>query len=60
MGINPGTRRAVFLDRGGVINLRVIRDSGYEEPRPEHPDAIVRSLPEAADWILSRWGSQGS
>jgi len=27
-------------------------DYGYSERRPEDPDKIVRSLPEAADWIL--------
>jgi len=32
----------------------VFIDRGYLERRPEHPDAVVRSLPEAADWILSR------
>jgi D-glycero-D-manno-heptose 1,7-bisphosphate phosphatase len=32
----------------------VFIDWGYDEPRPEHPDAVVRSLPEAADWILAR------
>ncbi|HET7697873.1 MAG TPA: HAD family hydrolase [Vicinamibacterales bacterium] len=37
--------RTVFVDRG------------YDEPRPAHPDAVVRSLAEAADWILSQPGS---
>jgi len=32
----------------------VFIDAGYEEKRPERPDASVRSLPEAADWILSK------
>lgn len=32
----------------------VFVDRGYDEPRPEHPDATVGSLQEAADWILSR------
>lgn len=31
-------------------------DYGYNERRPEAPDAIVGSLSEAADWILERWG----
>ena len=29
-------------------------DHGYSERRPDAPDATVGSLPEAADWILSR------
>jgi D-glycero-D-manno-heptose 1,7-bisphosphate phosphatase len=32
----------------------VFLDHGYDEPRPDRPDAIVQSLPEAADWILSQ------
>lgn len=32
----------------------VFIDAGYEEKRPERPDAIVRSLSEAADWILTK------
>ena len=44
--------------RAGCTTIFI--DWGYEERRPEHSDVIVRSLPEAADWILSRWGSQGS
>jgi D-glycero-D-manno-heptose 1,7-bisphosphate phosphatase len=31
----------------------VFIDWGYEERRPDTPDVTVRSLPEAADWILS-------
>ena len=38
--------------RAGCTTVFV--DRGYDEPRPERPDAIVGSLPEAADWILSR------
>jgi D-glycero-D-manno-heptose 1,7-bisphosphate phosphatase len=34
----------------------VFIDWGYEERRPENPDAVVGSLPEAADWILTRAG----
>jgi D-glycero-D-manno-heptose 1,7-bisphosphate phosphatase len=33
---------AIFIDRG------------YHERRPDRPDAIFSSLPEAADWILNR------
>jgi D-glycero-D-manno-heptose 1,7-bisphosphate phosphatase len=29
-------------------------DRGYHERRPDDPDAIVGSLPEAVDWILKR------
>jgi D-glycero-D-manno-heptose 1,7-bisphosphate phosphatase len=32
----------------------VFIDRGYDEPRPDRPDAVVHSLPEAADWILSQ------
>jgi D-glycero-D-manno-heptose 1,7-bisphosphate phosphatase len=38
--------------RAGCTTIFV--DRGYDEPRPERPDVIVGSLPEAADWILSR------
>jgi D-glycero-D-manno-heptose 1,7-bisphosphate phosphatase len=31
----------------------VFIDHGYAERPPEHPDAIVPSLPDAVDWILS-------
>jgi len=31
----------------------VFVDHGYDEPRPAHPDAVVRSLAEAAELILS-------
>jgi D-glycero-D-manno-heptose 1,7-bisphosphate phosphatase len=27
-------------------------DHGYDEPQPKHPDARVKSLAEATDWIL--------
>jgi D-glycero-D-manno-heptose 1,7-bisphosphate phosphatase len=36
---------AIFIDRG------------YHERRPDDPDAVVGSLPEAVDWILNRPGS---
>jgi len=29
-------------------------DYGYDEQRPDAPDATVQSLPEAAEWILSQ------
>ncbi len=41
--------------RAGCTTVFV--DWGYAERRPEHPDVVVHSLPEAADWILSRIGS---
>ena len=37
--------------RAGCTTIFI--DWGYEERRPEHPDVIVQSLPDAADWILS-------
>jgi D-glycero-D-manno-heptose 1,7-bisphosphate phosphatase len=42
--------------RAGCTTIFI--DWGYDERRPEHPDAVVRSLPEAADWILSRSRSE--
>jgi hypothetical protein len=38
----------------------VFIDWAYDEKRPDSPDAIVRSLHEAADWILSRTRSERS
>lgn len=38
--------------RAGCTTIFV--DHNYAERRPERPDATVGSLPEAADWILSR------
>jgi D-glycero-D-manno-heptose 1,7-bisphosphate phosphatase len=32
----------------------VFIDWAYDERRPEQPDAVVASLPEAADWVLAR------
>jgi D-glycero-D-manno-heptose 1,7-bisphosphate phosphatase len=37
--------------RAGCTTIFI--DHNYAERRPERPDAIVGSLPEAADWILS-------
>jgi len=42
--------------RAGCATIFV--DHGYRERRPDRPDAVVGSLQEAADWILSR--SSGS
>jgi D-glycero-D-manno-heptose 1,7-bisphosphate phosphatase len=37
----------------------VFLDHGYEERKPQKPDAVFASLPEAAEWILSRtWDNQ--
>ena len=44
--------------RAGCTTIFI--DWGYQERRPERPDAVVRSLPEAADWILSRLQSEQS
>jgi D-glycero-D-manno-heptose 1,7-bisphosphate phosphatase len=35
----------------------VFIDYGYAEPQPHGPDAVVTSLEEATDWILSRDGN---
>ena len=40
--------KAIFIDRG------------YDERRPDRPDAVVRSLPEAADWILASQHAEGA
>jgi D-glycero-D-manno-heptose 1,7-bisphosphate phosphatase len=42
--------------RAGCTTILI--DSAYQERRPEHPDAVVGSLPEAVDWILSRSRSE--
>jgi D-glycero-D-manno-heptose 1,7-bisphosphate phosphatase len=44
--------------RAGCTTIFI--DWGYQEQRPEHPDVTVRSLPEAADWILARPRTEGS
>ena len=44
--------------RAGCITVFV--DRQYDEPRPDRPAATVRSLGEAADWILSRPGAAHS
>ncbi len=44
--------------RAGCTTIFI--DWGYQERRPEHPDVIVHSLPEAVDWILSRSHSECS
>jgi len=43
------------IDAGAAAGCRTILiDHGYQERAPEHaPDAVVRSLAAAADWILS-------
>ena len=38
--------------RAGCATIFV--DCEYDERRPDRPDAVVRSLPEAAGWILNR------
>ena len=40
--------------RAGCTTVFV--DWGYDERRPEQPDAVVESLPQAAEWILARTG----
>jgi len=55
MGINPGSRRAVFLDRDGVINRAVVRDG-----RPYPPASVddVELLP-GVDAALRRLKAAG-
>jgi D-glycero-D-manno-heptose 1,7-bisphosphate phosphatase len=38
--------------RAGCVAIFIDRE--YDERRPESPDAIVSSLPEATDWILEQ------
>jgi D-glycero-D-manno-heptose 1,7-bisphosphate phosphatase len=40
--------------RAGCTTIFI--DRAYAERRPDRPDAVVQSLPEAVDWILSRPG----
>jgi D-glycero-D-manno-heptose 1,7-bisphosphate phosphatase len=40
--------------RAGVTTVFI--DRGYDERRPERPDATVRDLAEAAEWILDHHG----
>jgi D-glycero-D-manno-heptose 1,7-bisphosphate phosphatase len=44
--------------RAGCTTIFV--DYGYRERRPERPDAVVRSLSEATEWILSHSRSEPS
>lgn len=44
--------------RAGCTTIFI--DWGYDEQAPDSPDAVVRSLHEAADWILSRTRSERS
>lgn len=44
--------------RAGCTTIFI--DCGYDERRPDHPDATVRSLSEAAEWIVSRSENEGS
>jgi D-glycero-D-manno-heptose 1,7-bisphosphate phosphatase len=34
--------------------MTVFVDHGYDEPRPENPDAVVADLPQAVEWIVRR------
>jgi D-glycero-D-manno-heptose 1,7-bisphosphate phosphatase len=43
------------IEAGRLAGCTVIFiDRGYHERRPDRPDAIAGSLPEAAEWILNR------
>lgn len=44
--------------RAGCTTIFI--DWGYDERRPDQPDATVGSLPEAADWILARLRSDAA
>lgn len=44
--------------RAGCTTIFIHR--GYQEPQPDHADVVVRSLPEAVDWILSTTRSDQS
>ena len=44
--------------RAGCTTIFI--DWGYDERRPEHPDVIMPSLGDAADWILTGSRSQRS
>jgi hypothetical protein len=59
--VRARSRRAVFLDRDGVLNhaRTVLIDYGYREKGPTgSPSARVLSLREAAEWILNQTESQ--
>jgi D-glycero-D-manno-heptose 1,7-bisphosphate phosphatase len=43
--------------RAGCTTIFI--DRGYSERRPDTPDVMVSSLPEAADWILARLREAG-
>jgi D-glycero-D-manno-heptose 1,7-bisphosphate phosphatase len=38
--------------RAGCTTIFI--DRGYDERRPDRPDAVAASLSDAADWILAR------
>jgi len=43
--------------RAGCTTIFI--DCEYDERRPDRPDAVVRSLPEAVGWILERAATAG-
>jgi D-glycero-D-manno-heptose 1,7-bisphosphate phosphatase len=47
MGIDRGVRRAVFLDRDGVINRAVVRDGKPYPPATEDELEVLPGVPEA-------------
>jgi D-glycero-D-manno-heptose 1,7-bisphosphate phosphatase len=47
MGVDPLKRRAVFLDRDGVINLAVVRDGAPRPPSSLSELEILPGVPEA-------------
>lgn len=70
MLLDAARQRGIALDRSYLVGDRwrdveagqragcstVFIDRGYDERRPQQPDAIVASLQEAADWILTHSG----
>jgi D-glycero-D-manno-heptose 1,7-bisphosphate phosphatase len=44
-------RRAIEAGRRARCRT-IFVDHGYDEPRPDHPDAVVPDLPTAVAWIL--------
>ena len=51
--------RDVEAGRAAGCGLTILVDYGYDEAVPYEPDARVRSLAEAADWLLARDVARG-
>jgi D-glycero-D-manno-heptose 1,7-bisphosphate phosphatase len=46
--------RDIEAGRAAGCRASILVDYGYDEPLPHEPDARVKSLGEAVDWILAR------